>query len=59
MYVFPVDGWALAELAFRELPDPRGLLSMGAIVEVLDPPEARAELAAVAAELAALYDVRA
>ncbi|MGW0821925.1 helix-turn-helix transcriptional regulator [Streptomyces sp. NPDC002845] len=47
------DGWALAELAFRELPDVRGLLSMGATVEVLDPPEARAELTTVATELAA------
>lgn len=53
------DGWALAELAFRELPDVRGLLSLGATVEVLDPPEARAELAAVATELAALYGARA
>ncbi|MDQ0834575.1 putative DNA-binding transcriptional regulator YafY [Streptomyces achromogenes] len=53
------DGWALAELAFRELPDVRGLLSMGATVEVLDPPEARAELAAVSAELATLYGARA
>ncbi|MDX2948425.1 WYL domain-containing protein [Streptomyces caniscabiei] len=52
------DGWARAELAFRELPDVRGLLSLGAAVEVLDPPVARAELAAVAAELAALYRVR-
>lgn len=53
------DAWALAELAFRELPDVRGLLSMGATVEVLDPPEARAELTAVATELAALYGARA
>ncbi|KMS75700.1 DeoR faimly transcriptional regulator [Streptomyces viridochromogenes] len=52
-------GCVRAELAFRELPDVRGLLSLGAAVEVLDPPEARAELAAVSAELAALYDVRA
>ena len=44
---------------FRELPDVRGLLSMGATVEVLDPPEARAELTAVATELAALYGARA
>ncbi|KOG31794.1 helix-turn-helix transcriptional regulator [Streptomyces resistomycificus] len=52
----PTDGgWARAELAFRELPDVRGLLSLGATVEVLDPPEARAELAAVVAELATLY----
>lgn len=49
------DGWARAELAFRELPDVRGLLSMGATVEVLHPPEARAELTAVATELAALH----
>jgi predicted DNA-binding transcriptional regulator YafY len=52
------DGWARAELAFRELPDVRGLLSLGATVEVLDPPEARAELTTVATELAALYDAR-
>ncbi|MBZ3900377.1 helix-turn-helix transcriptional regulator [Streptomyces griseiscabiei] len=53
------DDWAHAELAFRELPDMRGLLSLGASVEVYDPPEARAELTAVAAELADLYGARA
>ncbi|UXY20981.1 WYL domain-containing protein [Streptomyces cynarae] len=53
------DDWSRAELAFRELPDVRGLLSLGACVEVLDPPEARAELTAVAGELAELYGARA
>lgn len=56
----PVDAdWAHAHLGYRDLPDVRDLLSLGACVEVLDPPEARAELSAVAAELAALYAVRA
>ncbi|WP_159029538.1 hypothetical protein [Streptomyces qaidamensis] len=36
-----------------------GLLSLGAAVEVLDPPEARAELIAVATQLAALSCARA
>lgn len=51
------DDWARADLGYRELADVRDLLSLGACVEVLDPPEARAELAAEAAGLAALYDV--
>ncbi|POX40615.1 YafY family protein [Streptomyces sp. Ru72] len=50
--------WAHAELRFREPAELRGLLSMGASAEVLHPPAARAELAAVAAELAALYRVQ-
>jgi predicted DNA-binding transcriptional regulator YafY len=52
------DDWARADLGFRDLPDVRALLSLGASVEVLDPPEARAELTAVATELAALYGTR-
>jgi predicted DNA-binding transcriptional regulator YafY len=52
------DDWARADLGFRDLPDVRALLSLGASVEVLNPPEARAELTAVTAELAALYTPR-
>jgi predicted DNA-binding transcriptional regulator YafY len=52
------DDWARADLGFRDLPDVRALLSLGAAVEVLNPPEARAELTAVTAELAALYGTR-
>ncbi|MER5883280.1 WYL domain-containing protein [Streptomyces sp. NPDC001941] len=47
--------WAYAELGFPELGAVRALLGFGALVEVLDPPEARALLAATAAEVTSLY----
>jgi predicted DNA-binding transcriptional regulator YafY len=49
------DEWSCADLGFRELPDVYALLSLGAQVEVLGPPEARARLASAARELAVLY----
>ncbi|MFC1415880.1 helix-turn-helix transcriptional regulator [Streptacidiphilus cavernicola] len=51
----PGAAWAALDLGFPALPAVRALLVHGADVEVLDPPEARAELAAAAAEVAALY----
>jgi hypothetical protein len=47
--------WTHARLAFRAQRAVRALLVMGAAVEVLDPPEARAELVAAAREVLRLY----
>ncbi|MFD7975779.1 helix-turn-helix transcriptional regulator [Streptomyces sp. NPDC059071] len=50
--------WTTVELAFAELGELRPLLAMGASLEVLTPPAARAYLAEVAAETVALYGGR-
>ncbi|GAA2280492.1 MULTISPECIES: helix-turn-helix transcriptional regulator [Kitasatospora] len=51
-----LDGESVeVELGFRAVQAVRALLPFGADVEVLSPPEARAELAAAAAEVVALY----
>ena len=47
--------WAVAALRFAPVPAARTLLSFGDDVEVLSPAEVRADLAAVAAAVAALY----
>ncbi|MFI8960694.1 helix-turn-helix transcriptional regulator [Streptomyces sp. NPDC053493] len=47
--------WTPVELAVAELGELRPLLAMGASLEVLEPPAARAYLAEVAMETAALY----
>ncbi|MDH6125306.1 WYL domain-containing protein [Kitasatospora sp. GP82] len=53
------DGeWTELELGFRTLAEARSLLAFGSEVEVLAPPEARAELARAAAEIAELYGPR-
>ncbi|MFC8508588.1 helix-turn-helix transcriptional regulator [Streptomyces sp. NPDC057411] len=49
------DGWTRVRLALPGVGAVRSLLPFGADVEVLDPPEAREELAAVAAEVTRLY----
>jgi predicted DNA-binding transcriptional regulator YafY len=49
------DGWYQVELAFPAAAAVRTLLPLAADVEILDPPSARAELAAAAAEVVALY----
>jgi len=51
----PGIAWVALDLGFPALPAVRALLVHGADVEVVDPPEARAELAAAAAEVADLY----
>ncbi|MEE1757071.1 helix-turn-helix transcriptional regulator [Streptomyces sp. SP18CS02] len=53
----PVDagGWTRVELALPDVRHARGLLALGAHLEILDPPEARAELAAMAAAVVELY----
>ena len=51
----PGTAWTALDLGFPALPAVRALLAHGADVEVLDPPEARAELATAAAAVAALY----
>ena len=51
----PGAAWTTIHLGFPALPAVRALLAHGADVEVLDPPEARTELATAAAEVAALY----
>ncbi|MFC1430585.1 helix-turn-helix transcriptional regulator [Streptacidiphilus sp. N1-3] len=51
----PGADWTALDLGFPALRAVRGLLVHGADVEILDPPEARTELAAAAAEVAALY----
>ena len=51
----PGADWTVLHLGFPALPAVRALLVHGTDVEVLDPPEARAELAAAAAGVAALY----
>ncbi len=47
--------WIELRLRFAAVKAARTLLSFGANVEVLSPPEVRADLAAVAAEIADLY----
>ncbi|OAA25870.1 putative transcriptional regulator [Frankia sp. EI5c] len=50
------DGWVRAELPIESIRHARGdLLTLGAELEVLDPPELRAAMAATAADLAAIY----
>jgi predicted DNA-binding transcriptional regulator YafY len=48
-------GWAVVRLRFAAVPTARTLLSFGGDVEVVSPAEVRADLAAVAAEVAARY----
>ncbi len=50
-----VDGWAELELGFPALPAVRALLAFGGDVEVLSPPEARAELARAATSAVGIY----
>jgi hypothetical protein len=47
--------WAGVRLRFAAVPAARTLLSFAGNVEVTSPPEVRADLAAAAAEVAALY----
>ncbi len=47
--------WTRVELALGSLAAVRVLLAFGESVEVLSPPQARAELARAAAEIVALY----
>jgi hypothetical protein len=47
--------WAQVRLRFAAVKAARTLLSFGANVEVISPPEVRVHLAAVAAEIADLY----
>ncbi|XIE77189.1 helix-turn-helix transcriptional regulator [Streptomyces sp. SBR177] len=49
------DGWAEVELAFPAARAVHSLLAFGPDVEVLEPPDVRAELASTAAAVAALY----
>ncbi|MBB5934398.1 helix-turn-helix transcriptional regulator [Streptomyces zagrosensis] len=49
------EEWALAEIGYAVLGATRQLLQFGADVEVIDPPEVRAELAHAAALIVALY----
>ncbi len=49
--------WLLAEPAVSEVARARSLLAFGPTVEILDPPEARALLAEVAAEVVERYAV--
>ncbi|WP_093798895.1 YafY family protein [Streptomyces sp. Wb2n-11] len=52
----PLDGeWAAVDLVFGSLPEARSLLAFGERVEVLSPPEVRAELARASAAVAELY----
>ncbi|OKK06663.1 DNA-binding transcriptional regulator [Streptomyces sp. CB03234] len=51
----PAGEWARVELAFPDVPHTRALLAFGPSLEVLDPPEVRAELARRAAAVLALY----
>jgi predicted DNA-binding transcriptional regulator YafY len=48
-------GWTELDLGFRALPAVRALLAFGGDVEVLAPPEARAQLAGAVAEVVGLY----
>jgi hypothetical protein len=48
-------GWAVMGLRFAAVPAARTLLSFGADVEVVSPAEVRADLATVAAAVAARY----
>ena len=47
--------WAVVRLRFGAVPAARMLLSFGGNVEVVSPPEVRADLAAVAAEVVVRY----
>ena len=49
------DGWATVQLGYPVLRAVRQLLQFGGDVEVLDPPEARAELALAAREIREVY----
>jgi predicted DNA-binding transcriptional regulator YafY len=49
------DGWVQVRLRYAAVPAARPLLSFGANVEVVSPPEVRADLAAQAADVMALY----
>ncbi|MBB6556631.1 helix-turn-helix transcriptional regulator [Nonomuraea rubra] len=49
------DGWARVELAYPVLGAVRHLLQFGPDAEVMEPPEARAEMARAAAEISARY----
>ena len=49
------EEWAVVRLRFAAVPAARTLLSFGADVEVLSPPEVRSDLASVAAEVIACY----
>ncbi len=49
------EEWAVVRLRFAAVPAARTLLSFGADVEVVSPAEVRADLAMVAAEVAAQY----
>ncbi|MET9804251.1 YafY family protein [Streptomyces sp. NPDC006368] len=51
----PAGEWTLVELAFPDVRHTRSLLAFGPDLEVLDPPEARAELARRAAAVVELY----
>jgi len=48
-------GWTMVPLRFAAVPAARTLLSFGDDVEVVSPPEVRADLATVAAAVGALY----
>jgi hypothetical protein len=47
--------WAVVRLRFAAVPAARTLLSFGGNVEVVSPPEVRADLASVAADVLACY----
>lgn len=47
--------WAVVRLRFAAVPTARTLLSFGGDVEVVSPPEVRADLAAAAAAVVARY----
>ncbi len=49
------EEWAVVRLRFAAVPASRTLLSFGGDVEVVSPPEVRADLACVAAEVTARY----
>jgi predicted DNA-binding transcriptional regulator YafY len=49
------DEWVQVRLRFAAVPAARTLLSFGGNVEVLSPPEVRADLASVAADVVARY----
>ena len=49
------EGWVRVELRYAAVPAARPLLSFGANVEVISPPEVRADLAEQAADVVALY----
>lgn len=51
----PADEWVTVEVGYAEVGATRQLLQFGTDVEVLEPPEVRAELAATAVEIAAGY----